>query len=129
MRIGIANNLSSISGLRTAATVPDDPKPPIAIVRPNSITFDTAFARGLDEYEFSVLLIVGRVDERSAQNNLDGYCAPSGSGSVKQAIESDKTLGGNAYDLRVREMRNYQQIAVGDVTYLSAEFVVQVFAQ
>lgn len=129
MRTGIANNLATIDGLRTSATVPDDPKPPVAIVRPNSITFDLSFARGVDEYEYLVLVIVGRVDERSAQNKLDEYCAPSGSTSVKQAIESDKTLGGNAYDLRVREMRNYQQINVGDVTYLSAEFVVQVFAQ
>jgi len=130
MRTGIATNLSSIAGLRTAATIPDDPHPPIAIVKPNTITYDLAFARtGGDEYEFSVVLIVGRVDERTAQNKLDGYCAPSGATSVKQAIESDKTLGGNAYDLRVREMRNYQQVLVGDVTYLSAEFVVQVFAQ
>ena len=130
LRIGLANNLATINGLRTAATVPDDPHPPIAIVKPNSITYDLAFARtGGDEYEFLVLLIVGRVDERSAQNKLDGYCAPSGPTSVKQAIESDKSLGGKAYDLRVREMRNYQQVTVGDVTYLSAEFVVQVFAQ
>jgi len=125
----MANNLATISGLRTAPTIPDLPNPPVAIVKPNSVSFDTAFARGLDEYEFSVLLIVGRADERTAQNKLDAYCAPSGAGSVKQAIESDKTLGGNAYDLRVREMRNYQQVGVGDVIYLSAEFVVQVFAE
>lgn len=129
MRVGLATNLGKIAGLRTSPTIPDDPKPPIAVVKPNSITYDLSFARGVDEYEFLVLLIVGRVDERTAQNRLDGYCAPSGATSVKQAIESDKTLGGFAYDLRVREMRNYQQVTVGDVTYLSAEFVVQVFAQ
>jgi len=129
MRTALAANLSAIPNLRTSATVPDKPNPPVAVIKPNSVNFDMAFARGLDEYEFSVLLIVGRVDERTAQNKLDGYCAPSGSGSVKEAIEADKTLGGNAYDLRVREMRNYQQINVGDVIYLSAEFVVQVFAQ
>lgn len=129
MRVGLASNLARISGLRTSATIPDDPHPPIAVVKPNSITYDLSFARGVDEYEFLVLVIVGRVDERTAQTRLDGYCAPSGDTSVKQAIESDKTLGGSAYDLRVREMRNYQQVTVGDVTYLSAEFVVQVFAQ
>jgi hypothetical protein len=129
MRTGLATNLARIPELRTSATVPDDPHPPIAVVKPNSITYDLSFARGVDEYEFLVLLIVGRVDERTAQNRLDGYCAPSGATSVKQAIESDKTLGGSAYDLRVREMRNYQQVIVGDVTYLSAEFVVQVFAK
>lgn len=128
MRTGIAANLAKIAGLRTSATIPDDPHPPIAVVKPNLITYDLSFARGVDEYEFLVLVIVGRVDERSAQNRLDAYCAPNGASSVKQAIESDKTLGGSAYDLRVREMRNYQQVSVGDVTYLSTEFVVQVFA-
>lgn len=129
MRQGIAANLATISGLRTASTIPDDPKPPVAIVRPNSITFDTSFARDTDEYEFSVIVLVGRVDERSAQNKLDSFCEPVGATSVKTAIESDKSLGGNAYSLRVREMRNYQQIPVGEVIYLGAEFVVQVFAQ
>lgn len=129
MRQGIAANLSTISGLRTAPTIPDDPKPPVAVVRPNSIIFDTSFARDTDEYEFSVIVLVGRVDERSAQNKLDSFCEPVGATSVKTAIESDKSLGGNAYSLRVREMRNYQQIPVGEVIYLGAEFVVQVFAQ
>jgi hypothetical protein len=96
---------------------------------PPTITYDLAFARsGGDEYEFIVMVIVGRVDERSAQNRLDGYCTGTGAGSVKAAIESNKTLGGKAFDCRVTNLRNYQQLIVGDVTYLAAEFVVQVYA-
>jgi hypothetical protein len=129
LRTGIANNLATISGLRTTATVPDQINPPIAVVMPSSITYDLSFARsGGDEYEFVVMVIVGRVDERSAQNRLDGYCSSSGPGSVKAAIESNKTLGGKAFDCRVTNLRNYNQVTVGDVTYLSAEWVVQVFS-
>jgi len=128
MRTGLATNLGTISGLRTGATIPTDPKPPIAIVMPNSITFDTAFARGLDEYEFIVLVIVGKVDDRTAQNTLDGYCNPTGAGSVKTAIERDKTLGGNAQTLRVTNMRNYSAMSIAENTYLAAEFTVQVYA-
>jgi hypothetical protein len=129
LRAGIATNLATISGLRTSATVPDSINPPIAVVMPNTITYDTAFARsGGDEYEFLVMVIVGRVDERTAQNRLDGYCSGTGASSVKAAIESDKTLGGKAFSLRVTSLRNYNQVTVGDVTYLSGEFVVQVFA-
>lgn len=95
---------------------------------PNSINFDTAFARGLDEYEFIVLVIVGKVDDRTAQNALDGYCNPTGSGSVKTAIERDKTLGGNAQTLRVTNMRNYSALSIAENTYLAAEFTVQVYA-
>lgn len=128
MRTGIANNLAAISGLRTAATVPTDPKPPVAVVMPNQINYDTAFARGLDQYEFIVLVIVGKVDDRTAQNALDGYCDPSGAGSVKTAIERDKTLGGNAQTLRVTNMRNYAALSIAENTYLAAEFAVQVYA-
>jgi len=129
LRTGIANNLATISGLRTTATVPDQINPPIAVVMPQSITYDLAFARsGGDEYEFVVMVIVGRVDERSAQNRLDAYCSGSGASSVKAAIEIDKTLGGKAFDCRVSSLRGYQSVTVGDVVYLSAEFVVQVFS-
>jgi hypothetical protein len=129
LRTGIATNLATIAGLRTAATVPDQINPPIAVVMPNSITYDLAFARsGGDEYEFLVMVIVGRVDERSAQNKLDAYCSGSGASSIKTAIEKDKTLGGKAFDCRVSSLRGYQQVTVGDVVYLSAEFVVQVFS-
>ena len=128
LRSGIATNLATISGLRTSATVPDDVNPPIAVVAPQGITFDTSFARGLDTYEFNVLVIVGRVDERTAQNLLDGYCNPTGATSIKTAIESDRTLGGEVQDLRVTEMRNYSSVPVGEITYLAAEFVVTVYA-
>lgn len=129
LRTGLATNLATISGLRTSATIPDQVTPPIAVVMPNQITYDTAFSRGGgDEYEFVVMVIVGRVDERSAQNRLDAYCSGSGASSVKLAIESEKTLGGKAFDCRVTNLRNYNQVTVGDTTYLSGEFVVQVYA-
>lgn len=128
LRTQIANRLATISGLRTAATVPDSPNPPIAIVMPTGITYDTTMGRGLDEYDFTILVIVGRVDERTAQNALDAYCAPTGAGSIKAAMHADRTLGGTAHDSRVTAMRNYQGYAVGEVTYLAAEFVVSVIA-
>jgi hypothetical protein len=129
IRSGIATNLGTISGLRTSSWIPDQINPPIAVVKPDRIAFDTAFARGLDTLEFSVLCIVGRVDERTAQSRLDAYCATTGSASIKAAIESDSTLGSAVSDLRVTEMRNYTSLNVGDVTYLAAEFAVTVYAQ
>jgi hypothetical protein len=129
LRTGIANNLATISGLRTTPTVPDQINPPIAVVIPSTITYDTSFARsGGDEYEFIVTVIVGRVEERTAQNRLDAYASGSGASSIKTAIESDKTLGGKAFSLRVTSLRNYQQVTVGDVIYLAADFTVQVYA-
>jgi hypothetical protein len=129
LRTGLATNLATIAGLRTAATVPDQINPPIAVVMPTSITYDLAFARnGGDDYEFSVMVIVGRVDERMAQNKLDKFCSGTGAQSIKAAIESNSTLGGQAFDCRVTSLRSYNQVSVADVTYLAAEFVVQVIA-
>ena len=128
LRTNLATNLGTITGLRTAATVPPDPKPPVAIVLPTGIAYDTAFRRGLDEYTFNVLVIVGKVDDRTAQNTLDVYCAPTGATSIKTAIEADRTLAGAAQSLRVTEMRNYSALSIAENTYLAAEFVVQVYA-
>lgn len=128
LRSGLATRLATITGLRTSATLPDQPTPPQAVVYPDRVTYDTAFGRGSDEYTFIVLVIVGRIAERTAQTSLDAYCNPSGATSIKAAIEGDPTLGGNALDCRVTEMRGQGSLAVGDVTYLTAEFVVSVIA-
>ena len=55
IRDGLATRLGNISGLRTAATVPDDPNPPQAIVMPQEIQYDTAMARGLDTFTYTIL--------------------------------------------------------------------------
>jgi len=128
LRTQIATNLATITGLRTTSTMPDNPNPPVAIVIPRSVSYDEAFRKGMQIYGFNVMVIVGRVDERSAQNNLDAYCSSTGSSSIKLAVERDKTLGGNAFDVRVTEMTSYGQITVGEVVYLSGEFAVLVYA-
>jgi hypothetical protein len=64
LRTQIATNLATISGLRTASTMPDNPNPPVAIVIPRTVTFDEAFRKGMQTYSFNVMVIVGRADER-----------------------------------------------------------------
>lgn len=128
LRTGLATRLATISGLRTSATIPDQINPPIAVVSIDAIVYDEAFSRGLDEYQFTVTLFVGRVAERSAQNSLDAYLAPTGAGSVKTAIEGDRSLGGKAQTLRVTDMLGVSPTTVGDVSYLTAQFAVTVYA-
>jgi hypothetical protein len=128
LRTGIKTNLATISGLRTSDFQPDNINPPVAIVFPISVNYDESFHRGMQTYTFAVQVIVGRVSERSGQSTLDAYCASTGASSIKLAIESDKTLAGKAFDLRVTDMRNYGELIVGEVNYLSAEFVVLCYA-
>jgi len=128
IRDGIATNLRTISGLRAIGTVPDNPNPPLAVIYPQTMDYDESFNRGLTTYNFRVVIIVGRADERTAQNKLDAFVSSTGSSSIKLAIESDKTLGGKAFDTRVSAMTNYGSIDISEVTYLSAEFNVICYA-
>ena len=128
LRDGIAANLATISGLRAASTIPDNPNPPIAIVQLNRVQYHQDFKRGMTEYNFAVQVVVGRVDERSAQANLDAYCSSTGEASISLAVELDRTLGGKAFDCIVTEMTNYGSVLISDVTYLAAEFNVRVLA-
>jgi hypothetical protein len=129
LRAGLATRLGTIPGLRTTTEQPDTISPPVAIVNLSDVLYDTTFARGLDQYNFVITLIVGRVGERSAQRLLDAYVSSTGASSVKLAVELDKTLGGKCDTLRVSNMRNYGQTVIGEVTYLAAEFSVVVYAQ
>ncbi len=128
LRAGLAANLATITGLRATAIQPDNPIPPQAIVFPTSITFDRTFKRGLDEYTFTVTLIGTRADARNGESIMDGYCAPTGAGSIKTAIESDRTLGGAAQTLHVTELSAYGSTSIGDTLYLTADFTVIVYA-
>lgn len=128
IRTGIANNLAGISGLRTAPELPDNPNPPVALVQLRTVEYDQAFQRGLAVYTFTVTVIVGRAAERIAQRRLNDYCDNTGSSSVKAAIESDKTLGGAAFDVRVVSMDNIGSLQANDAVYLAAEFTVNAYA-
>jgi hypothetical protein len=129
LRTGLANSLATISGLRTTTETPDTISPPVAIINVANVNYDKAGSRGLDEYNFVITCVVGRVGERNAQRLLDSYVTPAGTSSVKLAIELDRTLGGRCDSLRVTDMRNYGSIVIGEITYLAAEFNVVVYAQ
>lgn len=128
LRAGLATNLATISGLRVSPELPDNVNPPHAIIAFDRVEYHQSFKNGMASYGFTIQLIVSRVDERNAQRYLDAYVSTTGSSSVLLAVESDKTLGGMAFDTYVSEMSSLGSINIGDNTYLAAEFQVQVLA-
>jgi hypothetical protein len=128
LRQGLANNLQTITGLRVVETLPDLVNPPMAMIGLTKVAYNQQNQRSMAEYTFQVTVVVGRVSERTAQASLDVLVAP-GQGSVKYAIESDRTLGGNAYEVFVPELSAYGAVSINGIDYLSAEFSVQVFAR
>jgi hypothetical protein len=128
LRQGLATNLQTISGLRVVDTLPDLVNPPMAMIGLTKVNYNQQNQRSMAEYTFQVTVVVGRVSERTAQAALDVLVAP-GLGSVKYAIESDRSLGGKAYEVFVPELSAYGAVSINGIDYLSAEFSVQVYAQ
>ena len=128
MRAGIAKNLrDNIPGLRVAETIPDQPNPPMAVISLDNVNYDQTFQRGMTEYNFIVSVLAGRVTERRAQQRLDSFIDP-GEATVKTAIESDRSLGDQVFDVRVADMSNIGAVNLGETIYLGADFTVNVYA-
>jgi hypothetical protein len=113
VRDAIKNNLQTITNLRVYDLIPDVIVPPCAVVGQLDFTFDIDNARGLDQASVDIYVIVQRISERSGQDKLDLLLAGSGNGSIKTAIESDRSLGGLVDTLRV--------ISAESGTYTSGE--------
>jgi hypothetical protein len=128
IRAGIARNMGKVPGLRTSAELIDSPNPPMAVIGLDTIDYDGAFQNGLTTYNFTITVIVGRAVEREMQRKLDSYLLPVGTFSVKAAVESDRSLDGEIYDLRVISANSIGSITINDQTYLAAEFSVVVYA-
>jgi hypothetical protein len=128
LRQGLANNLNTIPFLRAQPTIPDQITGPVAIVELDHVDHNKAFHAGSVEYYFNILVVVGRVVERSAQNLMDEFASSTGAKSISIAVQSDRTLGGEAYEVNVQSMQNYGSLSVGEIDYLSATFTVVVYA-
>ena len=113
VRDALKSNLQTITGLRVYDQIPDVVVPPCAIVGQLDFTFDIDNARGLDQASVDIFVLVQRFSERTGQDKLDLLLAGSGSGSIKTALESDRTLGGLVDTLRV--------ISADSGTYTSGE--------
>lgn len=130
IRDGIEANLETITGLRGYSEIPENPSIPAAVVVLNNVNYDQAFQRGLTELTFTVTVIVGRFNARSTQQNLNAYASGTGDKSIKTAVQSDRTLGGNAVDVRVEQMTNIGAIDLNDgFNYLGMDFSVTVYAE
>ncbi len=123
---GVKNRLATITGLRVFDFQPDNINPPSAFPQIDSVEYHGAFGGGDVRFNMTVVTIVGRVSDRTAQSSLDTYLSYSGAGSIRQAIEGDPTLGGVASTLVVSQSANIRTLAIGEAEYLSIEITLVV---
>ena len=128
IKTGLAANLATVSGLRAYAYQPDNVNTPFAWPLLDSIQYNGAMGGGLITHKFTISVVVGRSAERTAQTLLDGYLSYEGATSIRQALESDRTLGGVVQDLIVESADNISTLEANDATYLAIDFAVTVYA-
>ena len=126
VRDALKANLQTITTLRVYDLIPDVVVPPCAVVGQLDFQFDIDNQRGLDQASVDIFVIVQRISERTGQDKLDNFLAGSGSGSIKTAIESDRTLDGLVDTLRVitAESGTYNS---GDQSFLSYRYNVTIW--
>jgi hypothetical protein len=105
---GALENLSADGvGVQAVAAIPSNPTPSGVYVSDGAFDYDVANARGLDEFELIVTLLVGYGADLAAQRRLRKL--RDGDAGVKALIEGvpnadgypDKTLGGLVDHVRV----------------------------
>lgn len=129
IREGIEANLETITGLRGYSEIPENPQVPAAYVTLDSIEYHQSFKNGLVQLNFTVTVIVGRFSARASQEILNDFASNTGAKSIRQAIESDRTLGGAAFDCTVQTMGGVNNIDLNDGNnYLATDFQVIAYA-
>jgi hypothetical protein len=117
----IAAVLDTIDPLRVSAYPPGTVSPPAGIVSfPQSVTFDETYARGMDRIrDWPVVVVVGRVTERTARDRIYEYASPTGAKSVKAVLEAHTW---SALDvLRVASVE-FDVVDIAAVDYIAAVF-------
>lgn len=127
VRQGLAAALDTIAGLRCYDYVPDGLAPPAAIIEPLEVTFhEASVPSGTQYFRAFILVIVGRMSERSASDRLDAYLATSGPSSVRAALEADTTLGGKCSTLMVSQALP-RSVVVSGVDMTAYRFEVDIY--
>ena len=131
VRTAIKTTISSaVSGLRVHDTVDDMINVPAAVLIPTSINFTESMARGLDRYEFDLIVVTSRSDSRCGQNQLDGYVTGAGSSSFRQAIFNTSNLGQSDCSAVVTTMSDYgATYTVNGVECIGARLGITVYTK
>lgn len=128
IRAGLRSNITGALGaVNMTGYLMTPPEPPCFEIDfpPDSFVYDLTSGRGQDELDLIVRGIVGLQEPDESQKLLDTWLAGSGSGSVKAAIESDKTLGNAVESLRVTQATGHRRLLTPEGTmYLCAEWTV-----
>lgn len=128
IRAGLKANLDTIDGVQVSAYMLGSPTPPAIHIVPPAIEYHQAMQNGFDELTFTVQAFVALGTDIGSQKRLDLMREPSGTGSIKAALEADRTLGGVVKDLIVRSSPEPQVVTLeGGRQLLASDWTVTVW--
>ncbi|MPZ89404.1 MAG: hypothetical protein GEU81_15310 [Nitriliruptorales bacterium] len=97
----------AIPELHVYDTVPDNAQLPALIVTPRSAAFAEAMGRGVDSWEFELVVLTQYGDPATAQDALDRFVTGSGTASIREAIWNNRSLGLTSTHTYVAAMSDY----------------------
>jgi hypothetical protein len=128
IRKGLSGQLALVRGLRVSEHVPEQLNPPAAVITRAEVDYTQAMSGGLTMWSMQVQLVAGRMADQQSQRQIDAWLSWDGDQSVRQAIEADRTLGGNCQTSRVTTAEALATIQVGDSEYIGVTINVTVYA-
>jgi len=127
---GLKARLQTISGLTAFAPneLPESINQfPTALILQDATQYDAAFSSADFDTRFRIIILFSKADQPTTLDKIIPYTEPTGTESVRAAINGDKTLGGAADSLIVQTNSGMGTTQWGKYTYISTEFEVLVY--
>lgn len=123
----IVAQLDTIAGLRCYKGPPHSVTPPAAILPlPTTGEFDQTYGRGLDMLTFSLVVLVGKPDDRVIMKNMGQYLDGSGAASIKAVLQAGTYT--TLHSLRVASWET-DTVNWQGTEYAAAVFEIEVYGQ
>jgi len=120
----VGDQLDTIDGLRVYRYPPSDVAVPAAVVTyPETYSYVMTMRRGGDQMTLPVVVMVGKVSDRSARDRIAEYAAGSGARSVKTVVEAHSYESCDS--VAVTEVE-FDVVSMAGVEYLAATFNLDV---
>lgn len=125
----LRDRLSALPKLNTYDHLPGKPAVPCAVVAlPEEIKYDLTYGRGLDSMRMEITVLLQQSPSKSATYSITAYADPTGTHSVKTALEKDIEKYTSCDDVHVVSCE-FDIVRYAAVDYLACIFMINVEGQ
>lgn len=123
LREAATSNIDGLNGYSYGASMMNTPAFFVADVE---LDYGSALESGMETAVFNCRMLVSKTDDSGGQERVDDYMASEGERSVRAALESDRTLSGECFEVHVDKAEGPKVYVHNGVDYLGCQFRVQV---